>query len=97
MRDLRKGKEEVQAQGETERKTYTEKWKETQRRNSSNLGRKCQWSKTSGHKHLLMKMLWHKEGLDSGAQAQPARGKIHSNIQRTIPFNSCIHDCMETN
>lgn len=38
MKDHRKEKEEVQAQGVIERKTYTEQWKETQRRKSSNLG-----------------------------------------------------------
>lgn len=38
VKDLRKEKEEVQAQGVIERETYTEQWKETQRRKSSGLG-----------------------------------------------------------
>ncbi|RMC12437.1 hypothetical protein DUI87_09952 [Hirundo rustica rustica] len=38
VKDLRKEKKEVQAQGVIERKTYTEQWKKTQRRKSSDLG-----------------------------------------------------------
>lgn len=38
VKDLRKEKEEVQAQGVMEWKIYTEQWKETERRSSSDLG-----------------------------------------------------------
>lgn len=38
VKDLRKEKEKLQAQGVIERKTYREQWKETQRRKNSDLG-----------------------------------------------------------
>lgn len=61
VKDPRKEKEEMQTQGAIERKTYTEQWKETQRRKSSDLGLEMPMEQ---NQHLLMQMLQHKEGLD---------------------------------
>lgn len=46
VKDLRKEKEEVQAQGVMEWKTYIEQWKETERRSSSDLGPEMHYIKS---------------------------------------------------